>query len=108
MVMEGYPNEMKSKDDREIIVFLHYFGGSAASWDWVIKKLSKDYRCIAITLPGFGSSPAMKKPSIQAFAEFVQRDLDSRGIKKYSQFLEISLVISLNLSLFRISTGIEK
>lgn len=82
--MEGHRSEMKSKDDREIIVFLHYFGGSAASWDWVIKKLSKDYRCIAITLPGFGSSPAIKKPTIQAFAEFVQRELAARRIKKYS------------------------
>ena len=75
---------MKSKDDREVIVFLHYFGGSADSWDWVIEKLSKDYRCIAITLPGFGSSTALKKPSIQAFAEFVQKELDSVVIKNYS------------------------
>ena len=82
--MEEHRSEMKSKDDREVLVFLHYFGGSAASWDWVIKKLSKDYRCIAITLPGFGSSLALKKPSIQAFAEFVQKELDSVGIKIYS------------------------
>lgn len=72
------------KDKREVLVFLHYFGGSAASWDWVVEKLSEGYRCIAITLPGFGSSPAMEKPSIQGFAEFVQRELDSKGIKKYS------------------------
>ncbi len=37
-----------------ILVFLHYFGGSAQSWRWVVEKLSDDYRCIAITLPGFG------------------------------------------------------
>ena len=82
--MEGQHSAMKSKDEREVIVFLHYFGGSASSWDWVIEKLSKDYRCIAITLPGFGSSTALKKPSIQAFAEFVQKELDSVGIKNYS------------------------
>ena len=82
--MEDHHEEIQSRDKREILVFLHYFGGSAASWDWVIKRLSKDYRCIAITLPGFGSSPALKKPSIQAFAEFVQRELDSKGIKNYS------------------------
>lgn len=82
--MEDHHEEIQSKDKRETVVFLHYFGGSAASWDWVIEKLSDDYRCVAITLPGFGSSRAMGKPSIQAFAEFVQRELDARGIKKYS------------------------
>ena len=83
-IMKDSNEEIQSKDKREILVFLHYFGGSAASWDWVIEKLSKDYQCIAITLPGFGSSPAMKKSSIQAFAEFVQKELDSVGIKNYS------------------------
>ena len=82
--MEDHNEEIQSKDKREILVFLHYFGGSGASWDWVIEKLSDDYQCVAITLPGFGSSPAMEKPSIQGFAEFVQRELDSKGIKKYS------------------------
>lgn len=75
---------MRSKDHREVLIFLHYFGGAAASWDWVVEKLSNDYRCVAITLPGFGAAPAMKKPSIQAFAEFVQGELDSRGIKNHS------------------------
>lgn len=80
-----YNNEKKeSKDHQKVLVFLHYFGGSATSWNWVIEKLSKDYRCIAITLPGFGSTLAIKKPSIQAFAEYVQNELDSAGIKNYS------------------------
>ncbi len=30
------------------------------SWNWVIEKLSDDYLCVAINLPGFGSLPAMK------------------------------------------------
>ncbi len=75
---------IQSKNKREVLVFLHYFGGSAVSWNWVIEKLSDDYLCVAINLPGFGSLPAMKEPSIQAYAEYVQKELESIGIKKYS------------------------
>ena len=74
----------KSKDSREVIVFVHYFGGSATSWDWVIEKLSPDYHCIAITLPGFGTLKPLKNPSIQAFAKHVHKELIEKGIKKYS------------------------
>ena len=41
------------------LVFLHYFGGSARSWDAVIDLLSADYQCLAIDLPGFGDSPPL-------------------------------------------------
>lgn len=67
-----------------ILVFLHYFGGSAQSWRWVVEKLSDDYRCIAITLPGFDGEPAMKVPSIQGFAEYVQKQITSLGLKTYT------------------------
>lgn len=40
------------------VVFLHYFGGSARSWEEVISILSKNYRCLAPDLRGFGDSPA--------------------------------------------------
>lgn len=66
-----------------ILVFLHYFGGSAQSWRWVAEKLSDDYRCIAITLPGFGGEPAMEALTIQGFAEYVQKQIISLGIKAY-------------------------
>ncbi len=68
----------------DVLVFLHYFGGSAKSWQWVAKELSNQYQCIAINLPGFGGAAAMDKPSIQGFAEYVQEVLDSLKIKKYT------------------------
>lgn len=71
-------------NEGENLVFLHYFGGSAQSWQWVAEALSKDYRCIAINLPGFGGAAAMEEPSIQGFAEYVQKELDSLGIKGYN------------------------
>lgn len=68
----------------EVLVFLHYFGGSAQSWQWVAEKLSDDYRCIAINLPGSGGAAAMQEPSIDGFASFVQEQLNSLGINAYT------------------------
>ena len=76
--------DIKSSDQPEVLVFLHYFGGSADSWDWVIEKLPDEYKFATITLPGFGTTPAMKTPSIQAFAEFVLQELAAKKIEKYS------------------------
>jgi sigma-B regulation protein RsbQ len=68
----------------EVLLFLHYFGGSAQSWQWVAEKLSHDYHCIALNLPGFGGAAAMQKPSIDEFARFVQEQLNSLGISSYT------------------------
>lgn len=71
-------------DQGETLVFLHYFGGSAQSWTWVAEKLSSEYRCVAINLPGFGGTAAMPNPSIKAFSDFVQKELKSLGHESYS------------------------
>jgi sigma-B regulation protein RsbQ len=71
-------------NEGEALVFLHYFGGSAQSWRWVAEQLSNEYRCIAINLPGFGGAPPMEEPSIQGFADYVQKELHSLGIKVYT------------------------
>lgn len=68
----------------EVLVFLHYFGGSAYSWQWVTRELCYEYRCIALNLPGFGHTPALKPPSIQAFADVVREELHQSGIEKYT------------------------
>lgn len=69
---------------KNTLVFLHYFGGSAASWGWVIEKLPKEYRCIAVTLPGFGSTPSLENISIKNFADFAKKEMDSKNIFKYT------------------------
>ncbi len=46
------------------LVFLHYFGGSANSWQWVAEELRADCQCIALNLPGFGGTQPLEKPSI--------------------------------------------
>lgn len=69
--------------DGETLVFLHYFGGSAGSWQWVAEKLKDSFRCISINLPGFGGTPALQAPSIQGYAEYVQNQLSLLAVYNY-------------------------
>ncbi len=68
---------------KETLVFLHYFGGSAQSWNWTIEKLQNDYHCIALNLPGFGGEPALAEPSIGNYTSFVIQKLESLNVESY-------------------------
>ncbi|NEM97435.1 alpha/beta fold hydrolase [Pontibacter burrus] len=74
--------EWRNKGD--ILIFLHYFGGSVRSWKWVTEKLSDTYRCVALNFPGFGNTPALHPPSIKGFADFVREELDKLELENYS------------------------
>lgn len=82
--MDSDKRFQKWENKGEVLVFLHYFGGSARSWQWTAEELSKDYRCIAINLPGFGGAAAMNEPSIEGFAQYVQEVLSSLDISSYT------------------------
>ncbi|MGI4020051.1 MAG: alpha/beta fold hydrolase [Janthinobacterium lividum] len=73
----------QENDLKETLVFLHYFGGSAQSWQWVIAHLQKDYNCIALNLPGFAGEPALPEPSIAAYASFIRKKLESMNVESY-------------------------
>jgi pimeloyl-ACP methyl ester carboxylesterase len=64
------------------IVFLHYFGGAASSWQWVAKEMP-DYRCVTLNLPGFGGTSALPSPSIANYAEAVIAELNYLEIDDY-------------------------
>jgi pimeloyl-ACP methyl ester carboxylesterase len=68
---------------KTVLVFLHYFGGSAQSWSGVISLLSADYDCIALDMPGFGDQPAISEPSILSVAKNVEEQLSARQICNY-------------------------
>jgi sigma-B regulation protein RsbQ len=53
------------------LVFLHYFGGAAKSWQWLIEELKHDHDCLALDLPGFGGSEHLIDLSIETMAENV-------------------------------------
>lgn len=57
------------------LVFLHYFGGAADSWRWVMSKLSLDYCCVALNLPGFGGMPPLPHPSIEHMTKAIAQEL---------------------------------
>jgi pimeloyl-ACP methyl ester carboxylesterase len=68
---------------KKTIVFLHYFGGSAESWDWVTRILSVNYNCLSINLPGFGDEKPLQEPSIMGLSEFVVKCLEEKDISNY-------------------------
>lgn len=57
------------------LVFLHYFSGAAASWQWVIEELQDDFRCIALNLPGFGNASPLDEPSLENYSTFIREAL---------------------------------
>ncbi len=62
------------------IVLLHYFGGAAKSWQWVISELSSNYQCFALNLPGFGNTEPLTKPSIENFTQWILKAIESLGL----------------------------
>ncbi|CCH00906.1 alpha/beta hydrolase fold protein [Fibrella aestuarina BUZ 2] len=59
------------------LVFLHYFGGSAASWQYVIDQLTPDLASYALDLPGFGAAPALSAhQTVDDVADAVARQID--------------------------------
>ncbi|MGF1457926.1 MAG: alpha/beta fold hydrolase [Leptolyngbyaceae cyanobacterium] len=62
------------------LVFLHYFSGAAASWQWVTEDLKADFRCVALDLPGFGAAPPLASPTLEKYSEFVRQAIAQIGI----------------------------
>jgi pimeloyl-ACP methyl ester carboxylesterase len=59
------------------LVFVHTVGGSAHSWIPLIRKLTDQFRIIAVDLPGFGASPpAASVPRIADYAAAVEAVLE--------------------------------
>ena len=65
------------------LVFLHYFGGAAQSWQWVAQQLP-EMRCIALNLPGFGGTPAPESPNLQQYTEAVSGAIASLELQDYT------------------------
>ncbi|KON89724.1 alpha/beta hydrolase [Sporosarcina globispora] len=71
----------------EPLVLLHGFCGSKDYWARVIPDLVKDFRVIAVDLPGHGGSglPA-GDPSIEKMAEVIKGAVDELELEKVSLF----------------------
>ena len=69
-------------ESRPHLVFLHYFGGAARTWQWVTALLADEYQCVALDLPGFGDTPPLEKVSVKTMADWVQAEIKRRVIKR--------------------------
>lgn len=67
-----------------VLVFLHYFGGAARSWQWVIEQLKDDYHCVALDLPGFGGTSPLDSPSIEGMADYVRQETGRLGLAGFT------------------------
>ena len=95
----AYIDEGKSDN---VILLIHGLGTSAKSWMKNIPSLSKDFRVIAIDLPGYGKSDKGNyKYSMSWYATVLTEFLDELNIEKatfvgHSMGGQISIVTSLN------------
>lgn len=77
-------NPVLTKGNGDItLVFLHYFGGDGGSWLWTMDHLHKDFKCISLTLPGFGNTEPLKEKSVENFARWIADQLQKLHIKNY-------------------------
>lgn len=76
-------NSSAAINPKQTLVLLHYFGGSAQSWNWLIPFLSKNFNCVALNLPGFGGEPALDEPSIGGMSSFIRQKLELMNVESY-------------------------
>lgn len=60
----------------EVLVLLHGFCEDKSIWNAFTSELSKDYKLLAIDLPGFGETKPVKDITIEAAAEEVNNTLE--------------------------------
>jgi len=64
------------------VIFIHGSGGNAGLWQRVMEGVAKDYRSIAVDLPGHGSSRGEGFQKISEYGDFVNEFLEALGFKK--------------------------
>lgn len=69
--------------NKQVILFLHGLNGYIPIWNKTIDELSKDSRCIAVDLPGFGKSEKGELPiNIFFYADLLVKFLDDLRVKE--------------------------
>ena len=66
----------------ETIVFLHGLGGDYSNWQPQLDEFSNDFRCLAWTLPGYGSSPAIDELTWSNLSDLLARVLDDAKVDR--------------------------
>src|SRR4051812_14309680 len=78
----GSSSVVDTGGDGPAAVFVHGVGTSSYLWRHVIAALRDERRCIAVDLPGHGSSPIApgQDLSLPGLATFIGETLDSLGL----------------------------
>jgi pimeloyl-ACP methyl ester carboxylesterase len=58
-------------DPPDLLVCLHFLGGSARTWEPVARRLAGTVRCLPLDLPGFGAAAAVTGYDVAAMADHV-------------------------------------
>lgn len=94
---------------KEVLLFIHGLNGYIPIWDRTIEDLSKDYRCIAVDLPGFGRSEKGELPiNVIYYADLLVRFLDGLRVREaYIVGHSMGGQVAVNLAL-RYATRFKK
>ena len=77
-------NVLDSGAGEPALLFLHYWGGSARTWNGVTSQLSHDFRCIAYDQRGWGQSDAPQEGySIQDLASDAKHLVEALQLPRY-------------------------
>jgi len=85
-----------------VLLFIHGLGSNLKAWQKNIKPLSKDFRCIALDLPGYGQSSKNNYPyDMTFFAQAVRLLIESLALEEviligHSMGAQIATHIVLN------------
>lgn len=70
-------------DSDEVIIFVHGLGSYLRAWEKNVAELQKDFRVIAIDLPGYGKSSKEPHPGTPEFySDVIKQFMDALGIEK--------------------------
>ena len=88
VVVQDILTSYSSSGDGEALVFLHGWGDSKETFNFISDALKDKYRCISIDLPGFGGT---QKPSeafdLARYAEFVREFLNKIEVNEVYAFI---------------------
>jgi len=77
-------NVMDNGSGEPTLLFLHYWGGSARTWNAVISELSANFRCIAYDQRGWGQSDAPEQGySIRDLALDARNIVEALDLRRY-------------------------
>ncbi len=76
----------EEKGEGKPILFIHGFGVNTFTWRHLIPEFSKNYRCIAVDLKGFGKSPKPYDTRYSFFdhLENVMEFIEEKGLKDFA------------------------